>query len=427
VRVAAGVATLLVFCLYVLFQMIVTARMAAMTLGITSTAGQVAAIVLMGLLTTLCVYVGGMRGVTVMQVIKAVVLIGLVVIMAALVLGRYGFNLSALLGEAAATSQAFGDRLLVPGGKFGEGTIDKLGFVSQIVTVVLGHAALPYIFMRFNTVRDSRQARRSVSLTIGMIGFYYLCVIVLGFGAAAIIGQEAILASPGARDGAALLLAQEIGGVSLLAVLSAVVYVMILAVTAGLMMSAVAAFTHDIYANAIKRGRVDAATEARVARQATIVIGVLATVFGAAALEHNVAFLLALDVTIAASVILPVLVYGMFWRRFNTAGAQLHLRRHGGNGPAGRGLAGGVRPSHGAAARQRLRPVPHALRRDRHDPDRLRARLPRHHAELGARPRRVRRDGGARPDRRGSAAAGGASRGRGRAGARADGQPEVTT
>lgn len=320
VRIAAGLVTLIIFCFYMLFQMVATGKLAAMALGAQTTSGQVMAIAVVGALTTLCVLIGGMRGATCLQLVKSVVLLALVAVMTLLVLGRFGFNISALLGEAVANSGEAGAGLLAPGGKFGAPG-GKLEFVSQLITVVLGHAALPYIFMRFNTVRTSKEARRSVSLTIWLIGIYYLCVMVLGFGAAAIVGHEGIMSSPGERDGAAVLLALELGGVPLVVVLSAVLFVMVFAVTAGLMMSAVSAFTHDVYRNVAGGGVEDPRAELRVARKATIAIGVLAVLISGAVLEQNISFLLSLDVTIAASAILPTIVYMMFWGRFNTSGA----------------------------------------------------------------------------------------------------------
>ncbi|MBF9134450.1 cation acetate symporter [Plantactinospora sp. S1510] len=324
VRLATAVVTLVVFFFYTMVQMVGAAGLAAPLLGMSQPSAQAAVVVVIGVLTTVYVFVGGMHATTAVQIFKAVLLILAVAILAMLVLVRWGGNLSALLGDAAARSGPDAGQWLSPGQKFGVGT-HRWEFVSQLVTVVLGHAALPYLFLRHNTVPSAREARRSVAFATWLVTPFYLAVIVIGFGAAALFGAKAIMAAPGQRNSAAMLVAGELGGTPLLAFVGAVVLLTVVAVTAGLTISAAASFSHDIYASVLKRGRVDAAGELRVARRVVLALGVLSILGGLVFMRQNIAFMLSLDVTVVASTILPVLVFAIFWRRFNTSGALWSL------------------------------------------------------------------------------------------------------
>ncbi|MPZ66601.1 MAG: hypothetical protein GEU83_14190 [Pseudonocardiaceae bacterium] len=176
--------------------------------------------------------------------------------------------------------------------------------------------------MRFYTVPSAKEARRSVVWAIWIIGLFYLFSLVLGYGAAALVngGPERIAAAPGEENSAAPLLAYELGGTLLLGFISAVAFATILAVVAGLTITASASFAHDVYANVIKHGQLDPDGEVRVARITACVIGALAILGGIFALGQNIAFLVALAFAVAASANLPTILYSLFWKRFNTTG-----------------------------------------------------------------------------------------------------------
>src|SRR5690606_4024829 len=180
----------------------------------------------------------------------------------------------------------------------------------------------PHVLMRFYTVPTSKEARRSVVWAIAWIGLFYLFTLVLGYGAAALVGTDTITNAPGGENAAAPLLALELGGPVLLGFIAAVAFATILAVVAGLTITASASFAHDVYANVIKKGKVDSkTTEVKVARITACVIGAVAIVGGILAKDQNVAFLVALAFAVAASANLPTILYSLFWKRLNTRGA----------------------------------------------------------------------------------------------------------
>jgi cation/acetate symporter len=289
----------------------------ALLLDVTSKAGQSLVIAGVGVVMIAYVLIGGMRGTTWVQIIKAVLLIAGAGLMTLWVLGKYGFNLSELLDA----TNAKGKELVTPGLLYGTNSTSKLNFVSLALALVLGTAGLPHILQRFYTVPNAKEARRSVVWAIWLIGIFYLFTLVLGFGAAQLVGAKAISAAPGKANSAAPLLAYELGGTLLLGVIAAVAFATILAVVAGLTITASTSFAHDIYANVIKRGQVSQEDEVRMARMAAVVVGLLAIVLGILAKDQNVAFLVALAFALAASANLPTILYSLFWKRFNTRGA----------------------------------------------------------------------------------------------------------
>jgi len=322
VRTAASLSTLAVSFFYLLAQMAGAGGLIALLLGISDKGQQAIVIAVVGALMIIYVLVGGMKGTTWVQIIKAALLIAGTFVMTLWVLGMYGFNLSSLLGSAVDAAGPGGEKLLNPGAQYGKSEASRLDFISLGLALVLGTAGLPHVLMRFYTVPTAKEARRSVVWAIWLIGLFYLFTLVLGYGAGALVGPEAIKNAPGEVNSAAPLLALQIGGPVLLGFISAVAFATILAVVAGLTITASASFAHDIYANVIKRGQVDdKQAEVKVARITAVVIGVVSILGGIAANGQNVAFLVALAFAVAASANLPTLLYSLFWKRFNTTGA----------------------------------------------------------------------------------------------------------
>lgn len=319
VRIAAALSTLAVCFFYLLAQMAGAGSLISLLLGISDWGGQALVIIVVGALMIMYVLIGGMKGTTWVQIIKAILLIAGAAVMTAMVLAIYGFNLSNLLGSAA--EAANNPAVLNPGLQYGKTETSKLDFMSLGLALVLGTAALPHVLMRFYTVPTAKEARKSVVWSIWLIGLFYLFTLVLGYGAAALVGAETIKSAPGGVNSAAPLLAFHLGGPLLLGFISAVAFATILAVVAGLTITAAASFAHDIYANVISKGKADATTEVKVARRTVVVIGVLAILGGIFANGQNVAFLVALAFAVAASANLPTIVYSLFWRKFTTQGA----------------------------------------------------------------------------------------------------------
>ncbi|MBO3747831.1 cation acetate symporter [Streptosporangiaceae bacterium NEAU-GS5] len=331
VRTAAGISTITVSIFYLLAQMVGAGALVGLLLGIKSDSGKILTIVAVGALMIIYVVFGGMKGTTWVQIVKAVLLMTGAALVTLLVLGKFGFNLSSLLHDAAQQSGK-GEKFLEPGLKYGtdaQGVWGKIDLISLGLALVLGTAGLPHILIRFYTVPDAKQARKSVQWGIGIIGTFYLLTLVLGFGAAALVGTKAITAANKAGNTAAPQLAKAIGddlfgsvgGTVLLAVIAAVAFATILAVVAGLTLASSSSFAHDLYAHVFRRGQATEGEELMAARIAAFVIGAIAIVLGVLAQSLNVAFLVALAFAMAASGNLPALLYSLFWKRFNTTGA----------------------------------------------------------------------------------------------------------
>jgi cation/acetate symporter len=327
VRLAAAISTMTVSLFYLLAQMAGAGGLVALLLDINSRFAQSVVIAIVGVLMILYVLIGGMAGTTWVQIIKAVLLIAGAGFMTALVLVKFGMNISEVLGRAQemvtqSTSKGVSDRdVLAPGAQYGTSTISKINLLSLGIALVLGTAGLPHVLMRFYTVPTAREARRSVVWAIGLIGAFYLFTLILGYGAAALVGPDTILKAPGGQNSAAPLLAFELGGTILLGVISAVAFATILAVVAGLTITASASFAHDVYASVLKSHKVTEDEQMRVSRITAVVLGVLAIGLGILANGQNVAFLVALAFAVAASANLPTIIYSLYWRRFNTRGA----------------------------------------------------------------------------------------------------------
>ena len=327
VRLAAATTTLTVSLFYLLAQMAGAGGLVALLLNVHSRTGQSLVIAVVGILMIVYVLVGGMKGTTWVQIIKAVLLITGAALMTFMVLAKFGLNFSEILGAAQsavsdATTKGVASRdVLAPGAQYGGSTTSKINFLSLGLALVLGTAGLPHVLMRFYTVPTAKEARRSVVWAIALIGAFYLFTLVLGYGAAAIVGPDRILSAAGGQNSAAPLLALELGGVVLLGIISAVAFATILAVVAGLTITASASFAHDVYASVWKKHQVTEAEQVRVSRITAVVLGLVAIGLGILANGQNIAFLVALAFAVAAAANLPTIVYSLYWRRFNTRGA----------------------------------------------------------------------------------------------------------
>ncbi|CAM3677691.1 cation acetate symporter [Mycobacterium frederiksbergense] len=327
VRVAAATSTLTVSLFYLLAQMAGAGGLVALLMNINSRTGQSVVIAVVGLLMIVYVLVGGMKGTTWVQIIKAVLLIAGAGIMTVMVLAKFGMNFSEILGSAqaaisGATTEGVASRdVLAPGAQYGGSLTSQINFISLALALVLGTAGLPHVLMRFYTVPTAKEARKSVVWAIALIGAFYLFTLVLGYGAAALVGPDRILSAAGGVNSAAPLLALELGGVVLLGIISAVAFATILAVVAGLTITASASFAHDIYAGVWKKHKVTEDEQVRVSRITAVVLGIVAIGLGILANGQNVAFLVALAFAIAAAANLPTIVYSLYWKRFNTRGA----------------------------------------------------------------------------------------------------------
>ncbi len=314
VRVAAAIGTLAVVTFYLIAQMVGAGNLIKLLFGIPYET----AVVIVGAVMLAYVLFGGMIATTWVQIVKAVLLLAGASILAGLVLWRFGMNPLALFDAAA---QKYGARVLAPG----QLVSNPLDAVSLGLSLMFGTAGLPHILMRFYTVPDARTARVSVSYATAFIGFFYLLTFVLGFGAMVLVGREAIQAIDKGGNMAAPLLAEVVGGTGFLGFISAVAFATILAVVAGLTLSGAAALSHDLWVNVARKGHAPEHEQLRVARIATVLLGVLSILLGIAFKGQNVAYMVGLAFAIAASANFPALVLSVFWRSFTTRGAQASM------------------------------------------------------------------------------------------------------
>ncbi len=314
VRIAAAFGTLSVVAFYLIAQMVGAGNLIRLLFGLSYEV----AVVIVGGVMLLYVLFGGMIATTWVQIVKAVLLLGGAFLLAVMVLLRFSLNPLALFAAAA---ERYGEAVLAPG----QLVSDPIDAISLGLALMLGTAGLPHILMRFYTVKDARTARTSVSYATAFIGFFYLLTFILGFGAMVLVGQDAVRAADPGGNMAAPLLAGVVGGRSFLGFISAVAFATILAVVAGLTLSGAAALSHDLWVNVVRHGEAPEHEQLKVARLATIVLGVFAIVLGIVFKGQNVAYMVGLAFAIAASANFPALVLSVFWRPFTTRGAQASM------------------------------------------------------------------------------------------------------
>jgi cation/acetate symporter len=332
VRLFAAFSTLTVVLFYLIAQMVGAGQLIKLLFGLPYEA----AVVIVGVMMTLYVIFGGMLATTWVQIIKAVLLLGCASIMAFAVLAAFGFSPDALFARAVEVKQdlaastgsspaeaAERGRSIMGPGNFIK---DPISAISFGMALMFGTAGLPHILMRFITVPNAREARKSVIWATGWIGYFYLLTFIIGFGAIVLVGTDpSYLESGGKLRGgsnmAALHLADAIGGNLFLGFVSAVAFATILAVVAGLTLSGASAVSHDIYASVLRKGAVEAKDELRVSRWTVLSLAVIAIILGIVFETQNVAFMVSLAFSLAASGNFPVLLLSMLWSGCTTRGA----------------------------------------------------------------------------------------------------------
>ncbi|GGB57135.1 sodium/solute symporter [Virgibacillus dakarensis] len=312
VRGTAALSTITISIFYMIAQLVGAGALIQLLFGL----DYWLAVLIVGVMMTIYVLFGGMIATSWVQIVKAVLLMAGMIIISFLVLLKFNFNLGEMFSEVK-TVTSHGADYLKPGLKYKEG----LGTISLMIALVFGTSGLPHILMRFFTVKDAKTARSSVITATWTIGIFYILTLFLGFGAAAFVGEKNILAANPGGNMAAPLLAEALGGEILFAFISAVAFATILAVVAGLVLSGASAFAHDLYGQIFKKGKASDKEQMMAARYAALAVSVLAIILALFAQNLNVAFLVSLAFCIAASANLPVILYTVYWKKFNTAGA----------------------------------------------------------------------------------------------------------
>lgn len=312
VRGVAALNTMTISIFYMIAQLVGAGGLIKLLLGI----DYVYSVLIVGTLMTVYVVFGGMTATSWVQIVKAVLLMIGTFIISFIVFSKFDFSVMKMFAEMKAATPLEGS-FLNPGNKF-KNPLDTL---SLNLALVLGTAGLPHILIRFFTVKDATTARKSVVYATWIIGIFYVMTIFLGFGAAAFVGFDTIVAADAGGNMAAPLLAKALGGDFLFAFVSAVAFATILAVVAGLVLTAASAFAHDFYSHILRRGKATEKEQIVAARWASVGVAVLSIILALFAQKMNVAFLVALAFAVAASANLPIILLTIFWKRFNTTGA----------------------------------------------------------------------------------------------------------
>jgi cation/acetate symporter len=310
IRIAAAVGGILVLLTYTIGQMVGAGNLIKLMFGLPYEVAEL----IVGSVMLMYVLFGGMLATTWVQIIKACLLLGGVTAMMLIGMAKFGFNPGNLYGAIEAQ---YSVSMLNPGGLI----TSPLDAVSLGLALMLGLLGLPHILMRFYTVPDAKAARKSVIWATTFIGYFYCIIPIVGFTAAALIGQDIIKKIDAGGNMAAPLLAEFVGGTAFMGFIAAVAFATILAVVAGLTLAAASAMSHDLFFNVIRGGKADEAEQVKVARGATIVFGVAAILLGIAFKGQNVAYMVGLTFAIACSGNFPALLLSIIWKRFTTMGA----------------------------------------------------------------------------------------------------------
>jgi cation/acetate symporter len=310
VRIASAIGGVLTVLFYTIAQMVGSGNLIQLMFGISYES----ALIIVGVIMLAYVLCGGASATTWVQIIKAVLLLGGVTILAVMVLSQFSFNPGSLY---SAVASKYGQAALEPGSQVS----NAWDAVSLGIALMFGLLGLPHILTRFYTVPDAKTARTSVLYATGFIGYFYIIIPIVGFGAAALVGRGLIGRVDEGGNMAALLLAESMAGTPFLGFIAAVAFATILAVVAGLTMAGASALSRDIYAHVVKKGRATEREEMRVARWSTVVFASVAVLLGVVFKGQNVAYLVGLAFAIACSANFPALLLSIVWRRFTTAGA----------------------------------------------------------------------------------------------------------
>lgn len=319
IRTLSACGSLVVVALYLIAQMVGAGKLIQLLFGL----DYYVAVVLVGILMVLYVLFGGMLATTWVQIIKAVLLLFGASFMALMVMKSVDFNFDTLFSEAVAVHSK-GSAIMSPGGLVS----DPISALSLGLALMFGTAGLPHILMRFFTVSDAKEARKSVFYATGFIGYFYILTFIIGFGAILLVGANPLFKDAhgvliGGNNMAAVHLANAVGGNFFLGFISAVAFATILAVVAGLTLAGASAVSHDLYANVIKKGKATERDELRVSKITVLILGVVAIGLGILFERQNIAFMVGLAFSIAASCNFPIILLSMYWSKLTTRGAML--------------------------------------------------------------------------------------------------------
>lgn len=317
VRTLSAVGSLVVVALYLIAQMVGAGKLIELLFGL----NYHIAVVLVGILMVLYVLFGGMLATTWVQIIKAILLLAGASFMAVMVMKAVDFNFNTLFKEAVSVHSK-GFSIMSPGGLVS----DPISALSLGLALMFGTAGLPHIIMRFFTVSDAKEARKSVFYATGFIGYFYILTFIIGFGAILLVSpnpmfKDAAGALIGGTNMAAVHLADAVGGNFFLGFISAVAFATILAVVAGLTLAGASAVSHDLYANVIKNGHADEKQELKVSKITVVILGIVAIGLGILFEKQNIAFMVGLAFSIAASCNFPIILLSMYWKGLTTRGA----------------------------------------------------------------------------------------------------------
>ncbi|MDD4883005.1 cation acetate symporter [Sulfuricurvum sp.] len=324
IRTLAAFGSIVTVILYLIAQMVGAGKLIQLLFGLEYEV----AVILVGVLMILYVTFGGMLATTWVQIIKAFLLLSGATFMAIAVMAHYDFNFESLFATAVSMKD---QSIMAPGGLVS----DPISAISLGIALMFGTAGLPHILMRFFTVSDAKEARKSVFYATGFIGYFYILTFIIGFGAIVMVFQnpqyldvakQAVEGGApilGGNNMAAIHLSHAVGGDFFLGFISAVSFATILAVVSGLTLAGASAISHDLYASVIKKGKTDGLMEMKVSKVATIVLGIVAIFLGIIFEDQNIAFMVGLAFAIAASANFPILFLSMFWSKLTTRGALL--------------------------------------------------------------------------------------------------------
>ena len=324
IRILAAFGSIATVILYLIAQMVGSGKLIQLLFGLQYEV----AVILVGVLMILYVTFGGMLATTWVQIIKAFLLLSGATFMAIAVMAHYDFSFGALFAHA---TELKGVEIMSPGGLVS----DPVSAISLAIALMFGTAGLPHILMRFFTVGNAKEARKSVFFATGFIGYFYILTFTIGFGAIVMVyenpqyldlAKQAVSGGfpiLGGNNMAAIHLSHAVGGDFFLGFISAVAFATILAVVSGLTLAGASAISHDLYASVYKKGEVDGITEMKVSRIATVILGIVAIILGIAFEKQNIAFVVGLAFAIAASANFPVLLLSMYWKKLTTRGAVI--------------------------------------------------------------------------------------------------------